>query len=288
MYQSRPSDANSGRPGRSPVYNAGLLFLACAEDAMPRRDETEILDAPGLRADPRTGGSRPAPGSGRPPTGRHEAVHADAPISRVLIIVALCLAVGVGAWTALIHRSLGQARVELGQAQSRIAELERQLSSSDESWSQSSVAMQVKLKDVADKTDTLWKEMDKLWASAWRRNQKDIGDQAELLKKQDALLKSQAQAVAGLRQELQTQGKSLGERAGSLEKSLAARQKAIDESLASLNRMAAEQGALSKRVQTNEEWIESINAHRRQINQQLESLRQSLASSRPAAPAQLQ
>lgn len=253
---------------------------------MPRRDETEVLDVPGLRADPRGSAPRP-PVTGRP-TGRHEPVHVDAPISRLLLILALCLSAGVGVWSFLIQKSLGQARVDLGQAQSRIAELERQLSSSDESWSQSSVAMQVRLKDVADKTDTLWKEMDKLWASAWRRNQKDIGDQAELLKKQDALLKSQAQALAGLRQELQTQAKSLGERAGSLEKSLAARQKALDESLANLNRITAEQGALSKRVQTNEEWIESINAHRRQINQQLESLRQSFATSRPAAPAQLQ
>lgn len=38
----------------------------------------------------------------------------------------------------------------------------------------STVALQVKVNELANRAEELWDQMDKLWASAWRRNQKDI------------------------------------------------------------------------------------------------------------------
>jgi chromosome segregation ATPase len=39
---------------------------------------------------------------------------------------------------------------------------------------QSAAALQFKISELSKKTDDLWEQMDKLWASAWRRNQTEI------------------------------------------------------------------------------------------------------------------
>ncbi|MCF2948169.1 hypothetical protein L0668_08635 [Paraglaciecola aquimarina] len=62
----------------------------------------------------------------------------------------------------------------LQQAQTRISELENRLSATGEEMDQSTVALGVKVKELSAKTKELWDQMDKLWASAWRRNQADI------------------------------------------------------------------------------------------------------------------
>ncbi|MGJ8681145.1 hypothetical protein [Paraglaciecola sp.] len=62
----------------------------------------------------------------------------------------------------------------LQQAQLRISELENRLSATGEEMDQSTVALGVKVKELSAKSKELWEQMDKLWASAWRRNQADI------------------------------------------------------------------------------------------------------------------
>ncbi|TNF34096.1 MAG: hypothetical protein EP312_07355 [Gammaproteobacteria bacterium] len=262
---------------------------------MPNRDDTEIMDFSGMRAERPAGatGTRPAV---KTPTGKQPkapkpaaAGSHDGFATKFLLVIALLLAFGAGVWAFLLQQSMGQAQQDLMQAQARIADLERRLSSSDDSWNQSSAAMAVKIKELVEKTDTLWQEMDKLWASAWRRNQKDIGDQAALLKKQDALLKSQAKTLEGLRKELSGGISNTGKRIEQLEQSTAARQKVLDDAVARFNKLAGEQAALNKRMTTNEEWIESINTHRKQINQSLDSLRKSIDNlNRPASGQSLQ
>jgi len=64
----------------------------------------------------------------------------------------------------------------LSSASQRILLLEQQLSATGEEMGESEVAMKVRLEGLTEKTDKLWQEMDKLWASAWRRNQADVKD----------------------------------------------------------------------------------------------------------------
>lgn len=261
---------------------------------MPNRDDTELMDLPGGMRAERSGGNtgaRPAMPTGKVPKVKPPAAAAghDGFGLRFLLVIALLLAFGSGVWAFLLQQSMSQARQDLVQAQARIADLERRLSSSDDSWNQSSATMSVKIKELVGKTDTLWQEMDKLWASAWRRNQKDIGDQAALLKKQDAILKAQAKSIEDMRKALSGGISDTGKRIEQLEKTVAARQKVLDESVARFNKLAAEQASLTKRMQANEEWIESINTHRKQINQSLDSLRKSIDNvSRPASTPGLQ
>ena len=56
----------------------------------------------------------------------------------------------------------------------RIQQLENQLSATGEEMGESTVALKIKLEAISDKTDLLLSEMDKLWASAWRKNQTEI------------------------------------------------------------------------------------------------------------------
>jgi chromosome segregation ATPase len=61
-------------------------------------------------------------------------------------------------------------------AEQRIAELENKLSATGEEIGDTTVALQVKVTELSNRTNELWDQMDKLWASAWRRNQKEIQD----------------------------------------------------------------------------------------------------------------
>ena len=64
----------------------------------------------------------------------------------------------------------------LQNAEQRIQQLENKLSATGEEIGESTVALQVKVTELTNKTAELWEQMDKLWASAWRRNQKEIAD----------------------------------------------------------------------------------------------------------------
>lgn len=64
----------------------------------------------------------------------------------------------------------------LKQSELRIADLENRLSATGEEMGNSTVALQVKVTELSNRAEELWDQMDKLWASAWRRNQKDIKD----------------------------------------------------------------------------------------------------------------
>lgn len=73
-----------------------------------------------------------------------------------------------------LYKQNSATKAQLMVSEKRIAELERALSATGEEMGQSAGAIQAKLSAVAKRTDELWEQMDKLWASAWRRNQAEI------------------------------------------------------------------------------------------------------------------
>ncbi|WP_133469180.1 hypothetical protein [Paraglaciecola marina] len=84
------------------------------------------------------------------------------------LFLILLLGAGFGYWSFLQYEVLQQA-------QTRITELENRLSATGEDMDQSAAALQVKVVELTAKTNELWEQMDKLWASAWRKNQAEIG-----------------------------------------------------------------------------------------------------------------
>jgi len=94
-----------------------------------------------------------------------------------------------------------QQQETLTAAEQRIASLENKLSATGEEMGESTVALQVKVTELNERTNELWKEMDKLWASAWRRNQKEITDLKEA---SEAFEKSTKKALDDIRNRLQS------------------------------------------------------------------------------------
>lgn len=84
------------------------------------------------------------------------------------LFLVLLIAGGFGYWSFLQYQTMLQA-------QERITELENRLSATGEDLDQSAAALQVKVVELTAKTKELWEQMDKLWASAWRKNQAEIG-----------------------------------------------------------------------------------------------------------------
>jgi hypothetical protein len=85
------------------------------------------------------------------------------------VLFLLVIIIGSASYWSFEQYALSQ------QAQRRIAQLESRLSATGEDMDQSAAALQIKVSELSTKTEDLWAQMDKLWASAWRRNQTEIG-----------------------------------------------------------------------------------------------------------------
>lgn len=155
-----------------------------------------------------------------------------------------------------VYWSSEQYKIAL-QAQERITELENRLSATGEEMDQSTVALGVKVKELSAKTQELWDQMDKLWASAWRRNQselKDLANSVNTLKANNSkainnlvgttsaneteigITKEQLINQASVINQLQTQLKQVSESEAQIEQQLASlREKLISTALANNN-----------------------------------------------------
>lgn len=121
---------------------------------------------------------------------------------KLLLVLLLLVCLSLFAWVYFLQQSLGVNQNSLLVAQSQIEHLQQRLSVTDEHMSDSKVAIQLHIKDLSEKTDQLWQQMDKLWASAWRRNQKEIGSMTQSI---ETLLREQK----GLQKNVTQQGRRL-------------------------------------------------------------------------------
>ncbi|MDY6976973.1 MAG: hypothetical protein SVW51_12240 [Pseudomonadota bacterium] len=129
----------------------------------------------------------------------------------VVLVALIALAACGGCY--YLYTMLEQQKAVAEQAEKRIMQLENKLSATGEEIGESTVALQVKVTELSNKTNELWEQMDKLWASAWRRNQKEIADlgdrvsnvQTALNKNVSAIsddVKSQAAAIGSVKNQL--------------------------------------------------------------------------------------
>lgn len=112
-----------------------------------------------------------------------------------LAVFAILLALGSAGAAGWLFQQF-QIQLERAEnAESRIAGLENKLSATGEEIGDTTVALQVKVTELSNTTSELWEQMDKLWASAWRRNQKDISDLTSKIDDQIASLKNNVSGV---------------------------------------------------------------------------------------------
>ncbi|ARN72855.1 hypothetical protein [Oceanicoccus sagamiensis] len=220
-----------------------------------------------------------------PDVGAAGSASASMATKSVLTLVVLVL-LATAAWAGYLHQKLQIAEKSLQNYELRIGDLERRLMVTDESMGESSAAMKVKLRELDS-------EVRKLWDNVWKKSKQKFAENDALLKlhtesiaASDAFIASAKQqmtkrddVVAGLSQQLQ-KTQQLHSQVAENQLVLGQQEKSLENMADKTNRVSADLGKLDRRVKGTEEWVESINGFRRQVNRDLTALKQ--GSSQPA------
>lgn len=192
-------------------------------------------------------------------------------VPALIAVLALLAALGSAFWAWQLQQKLGQANVMMERYAQRITDLEDRLSDTDEGLSQNTQAMAVKIKE-------LYSEVDKLWASAWRRNQAAIEELQKSSASRGNQLTAAEKSLASTQEQMKQAMADLSRLknvAGDLERLMSnarANQAAVDKATATLNQMNTQLSGLAKKVDSQDQWLQSIDAFRRQVNGSLADL----------------
>ena len=207
-----------------------------------------------------------------------------------IAVLILCI-VGLSIWNNALVETSRQQQDLIQDAQQRLSLLEKQLSSSDESMTQSSVVMQVRLKDIETRTEELWTQMDKLWAAAWRRNQTEIADHGKRLDAFDESMIKQNKTLIALDMQLTKEQKSLSRlKAENVKlakniKVFTAKEKELLALKTQINDQLQGNKLLQKKIDDNQQWQQSNNAFRLQTNKTLARLEKQIKPLLPTKAA---
>ena len=205
----------------------------------------------------------------------------------MLLLIGLSLAANI-----FFAVTINQLQQQSEQHISRTDALEKSLTSTDENMSQSSVAMQIKLRELSEKTEELWQQMDKLWASAWRRNQTEIADQGNAIKQQQTALASMqtlTQDIEKVNIQLKNEMIALQKESLLLEalisqvNDIETKQRENEVLKTQIQQLASQLSEVEDLSTDNAQWIESINVFRQQTNQSIARLEQQIQN-KPATP----
>jgi chromosome segregation ATPase len=198
------------------------------------------------------------------------------------LTVALVVAAVACAWAwqlqVALDQSLSDGRVLAG----RVADLEALLSDTDESVEKSAAALGAQLNVVDKETRRLEqrrREMDnkiKKLEKASAATQTDVGKLQTATAGQGKTLES-----------LQSDLTALQRVAGDLERlsqTAKSAQANLERLADNVNKANLERAAMNQRVTANEEWIESINAFRRQVNASISRLESQIQNAATSAP----
>ncbi|MDH4042089.1 MAG: hypothetical protein OEV88_15660 [Gammaproteobacteria bacterium] len=237
----------------------------------------------------------PAPsGSSRPRPGKSGGAQRPAPaktpaagggtgaLARVFIALSLVVAAVACGWAWQLQQGLQESTARAEDYAKRIGDLEARLSDTDQGMNQNAEVQAAKIRELDTEVRKLW---DNVWKQASERLAKLEKDSAGQGKKVDAT----AAALATLQAQVKDAGGDIAKLksvAGDLERVIAsgkANQAEVERVADTINRVNLDMAKLGKRVQSNEEWIQSINAFRKQVNASIVELR-SAVRAQPASP----
>lgn len=199
---------------------------------------------------------------------------------RIVAALGVLLALGAGAAAAYLYQQTQQLEAVLAQSNQRIADLEGRLSSTDDSVNQSSAAMQVKIKELGS-------EVDKLWASAWRKNSARLDELDGALKKATAGADATRKDLAAVKtaqsriEKQQDVNKGLAISVEALKERQNSHESAIGRLNGSVNTLTNAQRAQEARLKETEQWVKSNIEFRKQVTKRLTRL-ENPASALPA------
>ena len=196
--------------------------------------------------------------------------------ARLVLTIALAVAGIACGWAWQLQTALDDAQRQQKLTQGRVADLEALLSDTDETVNKSAAAMGAQLRLL----DT---EVRKLWDARKISNGKltKLEKTAVTQEKQITILNNKAIRQAEQLALAQSELAALTKVAGDLERLAASAQRAqtdVERLADGLNKSNLERSALRKQVESNAEWIESINAFRRQVNANIAKLEADVAA----------
>lgn len=192
--------------------------------------------------------------------------------ARLSIAVAFVVAAVACAWAWQLQQQLAAAEREMAGYAGRIGDLEARLSDTDEGLEQNAQVMAVRVKELDS-------EVRKLWDNVWKRSKERLaaleaasGAQGKSVQSLQGDL-SAVQAQLGAAADDLAQLKGVADDLSRLMASAKANQSEVERVADTLNRIELEMTRLGKRVSTNEEWVGSVNAFRKQVNASILELR---------------
>ena len=270
--------------------------IIAGNSIMPTVDNEELTDAPSIVPDrdelasyQRQKQSKPKP---RPKEHEEPVRGGDSGGRRASGSNALTYAVGLVA--VLGVGAAGYLFTQLQSALERVAALEQRLSSTDASVNQSSGALQVKINDVGDAVAKLRDETQDA-QKKYKAQLDKLDGQITALEKAD---KSARASIAANDRAIDTQTKAVDALRGDVANVptlIAPVQQKVDQQQSALDALSARlkstnetQAKLGARMTNTEEWIDSINTFRKQMNREVVNIKQQIAGGKPATPPPLQ
>ena len=203
--------------------------------------------------------------------------------ARLVLTIALAVAGIACGWAWQLQTALDDAQRQQKLTQGRVADLEALLSDTDETVNKSAAAMGAQLRLLDTEVGKLW-EARKVSNGKLTKLEKTAVTQEKQITNLNNKATRQAEQLALAQSELA----ALTKVAGDLERLAASAQRAqtdVERLADGLNKSNLERSALRKQVESNAEWIESINAFRRQVNANIAELEAEVAAlSAPALP----
>lgn len=226
--------------------------------------------------------ARSAKGGARKPAASAAGGSGTGALVRMLLTVSLVVAGVACAWAWQLQQQLEANEQQARDYARRIQDLEARLSDTDEGMNQNAEMQAAKIRELDSEVRKLW---DNVWKQASARLTKLENDNATQGKK----ITATASSVATL--ETQIKGasadiarlKSVADNLEAVITSGKARQAEVERVADSINRVNLDLAKLNKRVQSNEEWIQSINIFRKQVNASIVEL-QSAVRAQPKPP----
>lgn len=194
------------------------------------------------------------------------------PLARVLIAVALVVAAVACGWAWQLQQALQESSAQAEDYAKRIGDLEARLSDTDQGMNQNAELQAAKIRELDTEVRKLW---DNVWKQASERLAKLEKDTASQGKKIDTA----AAGLAAAQGQIKSAGGDIAKLktvAGDLDRVIAsgkANQAEVERVADTINRVNLDIAKLAKRVQGNEESIQSINAFRKQVNTSIVELR---------------
>ncbi len=192
--------------------------------------------------------------------------------ARIFITVALVVAAVACAWAFQLQEQLRQSELAMQGYAERIADLEDRLSDTDEGMNENAAVQAARIKGLTEESKRLDSEVRKLWDNVWKQAKQRLSALESSSKSQAGKISAAEKSIASTEAKMVTAQADLAKLksvAGDLERlmsSARSNQEEVERVADELNRINLEFAKLSKRVEGNEEWLDSINAFRRQIN----------------------